>query len=121
MSESIARRVVFTPALLLAALFDPKARAHVNQWRDGAIIPVLNRELLLGYLRLLKEAGVGEEQIRRWTLWFTSPERAVYLPEATAGSENVEEICNSIAQAEGAVVLRLEGNYGDLFRVVNAA
>jgi hypothetical protein len=122
LSEVGSRRVVFTPALVLAALFDPEARAHLNQWRDRAIIPVLNRELLLAYLRLLKQAGLEQEQIRHWTLWFTSPERAVYLSELVTGSENSAEICNIIAQAESAVVIQTEGYSGDAqFRIVSAA
>jgi hypothetical protein len=122
LSEVGPRRVVFTPALVLAALFNPKARAQLNQWRDRAVIPVLNRELLLAYLRLLKQAGIKQEQIRQWTLWFTSPERAIYLSELVTGSENSTEICNMIAQAQGAVVIQAEGYSSDAqFRIVSAA
>ena len=114
----MTRRVVFAPGLILSALFDPRARAQLNEWRDGQVIPVANRELLLSYLRVLRRVGVEEEQLRQWTLWFT--EKAVYLPDLITNVEDFGEICRIVAEAGGAEVVRPEGQY-EPFRVVGAA
>ena len=51
------RKVVLGPDLFVAALFDARARETLSLWRDGTILPVITRELLVLYLRTLRQAG----------------------------------------------------------------
>jgi hypothetical protein len=122
LSDVAPRRVVFAPALILASLFEEGARTQLNEWRDGKVVAVVNRELLLSYLKLLRRVGAEEDQIRQWTLWFTSPEKSIYLVDLVTNEENATEVCRLIAEAEGVVVVRPEEGSGDVrFRVVSAA
>jgi hypothetical protein len=106
LSEVAPRRVVFGPDLIIAALFDSRARAVLNDWRDGRIIPVLNRELLLLSLKTLRQAGFGPDLIRKWSLWLTSPDKAIYLDDFETRRESINEICLALADAHKLEVLR---------------
>ena len=97
MSEMVPRRVVFTPDILLAALFDPRAREILNEWRDGKIVVVVNRELLLAYVKALHQAGLGPDLIRKWSLWFTSPTRAIYSDATSDGQIDTQKLCEHLA------------------------
>jgi|SRR5687767_11275522 len=101
------RRVVLAPDLLLCALYDARARAILNEWRDGLILPIITRELLLLYIRTLNQAGLTQELIRKWSLWFTTPGKSLYLENAEPLQKSGLELCDAIAQLHQASVLTL--------------
>ncbi len=101
------RRVVFAPDVLVCSFYDPRAREILNRWRDGLILPVVTRELLLLYVRTLNQAGLTHELIRKWSLWLTTPGKSLYLENAPPLQKSGWELCNAIAQQNGASVLTL--------------
>ena len=107
------KKVVFAPDILVAALFDARARQIVNQWRDGEIMPVVTRELLVLYLRALAKAGLSPDLLHKWSLWLTTPGKAVFLEQNGTFplDANSAEICRQLALAHGAEVItsRLTG------------
>jgi hypothetical protein len=74
-------RVILFPDLIGKAFFDPVALNLLKTWRDGDLRPVTCRSLTLIYLRVLKNAGVNETNLRRWLWWFTSPEHSEYISD----------------------------------------
>ena len=111
--ETAGRRVVLAPDLLIAALFVAKARAVLNEWRDGRIRPVLNRELLFVYLRLLREIGLNEKLLQDWTAWFTNPEKVFFVDGQNHAARPVRELCIELASGrEGCEVIGFNGFAG---------
>ena len=74
-------RVILFPDLIGKAFFDPVAFSLLQTWRDGDLLPVTCRPLTLLYLRVLKNAGVNETNLRRWLWWFTSQEHSEYISD----------------------------------------
>jgi len=111
--QAVRPRVVLGPDVILAALFDAKARAILNEWRDGRIEPVLNRELLFIYLRLLRDVGINEKLLKHWTAWFTNPEKVLFL-DAAPNKRNVlrtaKEVCADLAEKVRCETIGLKGN-----------
>jgi hypothetical protein len=101
------RRVVLAPDVLVCAFYDPRAREILNQWRDGLILPVVTRELLLLYVRTLNQAGLTHELIRKWSLWLTTPGKSLYLENAAPMQKSGLELCDAVAQQHSASVLTL--------------
>jgi hypothetical protein len=101
------RRVVLAPDVLLCALYDPRARAILNEWRDGLILPIVTRELLLLYVRTLNQAGLNTDLIRKWSLWLTTPGKSLYLENAEPLQKSGLELCDAIAHLHQASVLTL--------------
>ena len=101
------RRVVLAPDVLVCALYDPRARAILNEWRDGLILPIVTRELLLLYIRTLNQAGLTQELIRKWSLWLTTPGKSFYLEDAAPSQKSGLELCDAIARQNDAIVLTL--------------
>ena len=99
------RRVVLAPDVLVCALYDPRAREILNQWRDALILPIVTRELLLLYVRTLNQSGLPHELIRKWSLWLTAPGKSLYLETATPLQKTGLELCDAIAQQNDAIVL----------------
>ena len=99
------RKVVLAPDLLLRALFDPRARETLNLWRDGLIVPVVTRELLLLYLRTLRQAGVGPELVRKWSLWLTAADKTIYLEGLSVSQASGLQLCREVAAATGAELI----------------
>ena len=99
------RKVVLAPDLLLRALFDPRARNVLNQWRDGLIVPVVTRELLVLYLKKLRQVGLGPELVRKWSLWLTSAEKAIYLDGLSVQQSGGLSLCREVAAATGAALI----------------
>jgi hypothetical protein len=91
------RPVIFSPDLLAASLFDLNCRKVILRWREGSVTPVLNRELLILYLRLLGQAGVSAELLKAWTCWLTSPEWTRYLHDVTTNERAPKALCNNLA------------------------
>lgn len=102
-----ARKVVFAPDILVSALYDPRARDILNRWRDGQILPVVTRDLLLIYLRALGKAGLTPELIRKWSLWLTSPGRSLYIDDVVCSQSTGLVLCREIACAQKAELLTL--------------
>jgi hypothetical protein len=93
------KEVVFAPDLIGAAFIDPNARAVLEQWRDGAFRVVVNRELLVLHLKALRELGLGAELIKRWSLWFTSPEKTIFVSDENGSSPGTIELCEKVSRA----------------------
>lgn len=101
-AASGSKRVVIAPDLLGASLFDPDAAQVIALWRDGVIRPVLNRQLLLRYLKLLKRLGLSATLIRWWGWWLTGPDRTVLVDSADLTTSSTTDLCDRIAQLGGA-------------------
>jgi hypothetical protein len=97
--------------MVAAALIDPLARVALERWRDGEFKVVLNRDLLALHLKVLHRVGLGPKLARRWTYWFTAPERSIFLgnlkmAEGAGGDRGTAvEICEGLAAAQGAEIL----------------
>jgi hypothetical protein len=66
-------------------------------WRDGLIKPVLNRGLLLHYLKLLKALRLSQPLLRRWAWWWNC--KAHFISGEPAESIPVLALCAWIAKA----------------------
>jgi len=93
--------VVLAPDLVGRACLDPTASEVLVLWRNGQVRPVLNRSLVVRYLRVLRQLGLSEELVRRWAWWFGSG-RKVLLLEPDAPGPSVIELCEMLARAAGA-------------------
>lgn len=94
--------VVLAPDLVGGVWIDPACAAVFEAWRQGRVRPVVDRGLLVRYIRLLRALGLPEVQIRRWSWWFVSSAKAQFLAEgATAGTEAVA-YCSQLAVRSGA-------------------
>lgn len=95
------RKVVLAPDVLIAALYDPRARDILNQWRDSQIVPVVTRELLVLYLRTFNQAGLTPDLIRKWSLCLTTPPKVIYredpLPTNIASMTGLN-LCREVAR-----------------------
>jgi len=98
MTESQEQRAVIAPEALIRSFFDAECRSVLEYWRDGRIRLVVTRSLLKRYLTLLATMGVGQDRLRRWIVWFTSPEKAVYLPEADSEGGSDAVLCLEAAR-----------------------
>lgn len=92
------KRVILYPDVIGKAFFDPLALKVLNQWKSGEIRPVTCRELVVIYLKILRRAGVGETNLRRWLWWFTSAERCEYVSDISLNPQlNLREQCSELA------------------------
>ncbi|MFT4586931.1 MAG: hypothetical protein ACI9VS_003209 [Candidatus Binatia bacterium] len=94
-----AELVVLAPDLLARSFFDPDCFRVLELWRSRRIRPVVNRDLLLRCLKLLRELGLSENLVRRWLWWFTAQTKTLYLADEKAAAETGRELCSSIAIA----------------------
>lgn len=99
MTEFMEQRAVISPEALIRSFFDPECRSVLEYWRDGRIRLVVTRGLLKRYLTLLANMGVGQDLLRRWIGWFTSPEKAVYLPDPDSEGGSDAELCLEAARS----------------------
>jgi hypothetical protein len=98
MTEPQEQRAVIAPEALIRSFFDGEHRSVLEYWRAGRIRLVVTRSLLKRYLTLLVNMGVGQDLLRRWIAWFTSPEKAVYLPEADSEGGSDAALCLEAAR-----------------------
>jgi hypothetical protein len=96
-------RVVLTPDVVGRALLDVDHAGVLRLWRDARIRPVLNRPLLLRYLRLLRQLGLGDRLLRHWTWWFTGSSKVEFLAGSELDIAGLPEICVTLARESGAV------------------
>jgi hypothetical protein len=97
-------RVVLAPDVVGGLWLDASCAAVFASWRDEQLVPVVNRDLLVRYARVWRALGLPPEQIRRWSLWFTSASRACFLDSVE--SSNAVESCSRLAvQGEARWVL----------------
>ena len=99
------RRVVLAPDILVAALYNPRARECLNHWRDGHFLPVVTRQLLVLYLRTLSQAGLNPDLIRKWSLWLTTPGKTLYYEEAAPKQATGLAMCREIAAEHKAELI----------------
>lgn len=77
-------------------------------WREGRIKPVLNRVLLVQYLRMLKSLGLPETLLRRWAWWWNS--KAQFITGEPAESLSALTLCSWIAKAGAATCVVYSGH-----------
>ncbi|MGZ8938575.1 MAG: hypothetical protein ACXW32_05120 [Limisphaerales bacterium] len=107
------RKVVLAPDIFVAALYDARARAILHQWRDGEILPVVTRDLLLLYLRTFSQAGLTSDLIRKWSLWFTAPAKSLYLENFAPHQSTGLKLCCEVAAGTSALLISLSNESGD--------
>ena len=96
-------RVVITPDGLGRAIVDRQAALVLPAWRDGLVLPVVTRAMLLQYLRLLHRLGLAERQVRWWGWWLGSPVKALILTdESPPPSPGTEAQWWDLARRSGA-------------------
>ena len=105
---TVPRKVVLAPDILIASLYDAEARAILYQWRDGNVVPVVTRDLLLLYLRTLRQAGLGPELVRKWSLWLTAADKVIYREDFQANHSSGLGLCREVAAANGAHLVTRE-------------
>jgi len=100
-----AEKVVLAPDVLARSFFDPACWRVLTLWRDGRIRPVVTRELLGEYARLLRNLGFPLAILRQWVLWFTHAEKSVYLEPQSSPSDASPDPCARAAQLGEAVLV----------------
>ena len=100
-----AIKVVLAPDILARCFFDLLCKKVLERWRNGEIYPVVTRSLAERYIRVLKGLGLSGSVIRRWIMWFTSPERADYVNQTTPAASGAFEQCMDAATSGGAKVI----------------
>jgi hypothetical protein len=103
------KQVIFAPDLIGAAFIDPRARAVLEQWRDGEFKIILNRQLLLRYLKTLRDLGLPSHLLKRWTLWLTSAEKSNYLNDFETNEKSAIKTCEAIPSAQIICSRKIEG------------
>jgi hypothetical protein len=98
-------RVVVSPDLIVGVYFDEQCKRVLLQWRDGLVRLVLNRELLVIYLRTLREIGIAEREIRRWSTWFSSSNKVEFSPQMNLMRKGGAELSRSVAEEMGTVMI----------------
>ena len=92
MADEGRRIVVLAPDVVVKSFVVAECRDVLNRWRDGAIVPVVTRDLLVYYLRGLRGAGLPDEHLRRWAAWFTAREKARYIAQPGSAPTSQREI-----------------------------
>jgi hypothetical protein len=109
MPENRPTVVVVAPDVL-GRSFDEVACARLLvAWRDGRVVPALNRQLLQLYLKVLQNLGVNALLLRRWAWWFTAADKVRFLDNQTFPGATGRTLCTEVAKAAGAAcVIALE-------------
>lgn len=102
MTAAKIRKVVFAPDVIGGAFVDLHCRRVLENWRDGQLMPVTNRELLAEQLRILRRLGLSTELLKRWAYWLASPEKNIFMENPLPSSDCVADLCEAVAQASAA-------------------
>jgi hypothetical protein len=92
------------PEVLGMGLWSEECERVLRLWRDGHVRWVVNRWLLVRYLRLLGRLGVAPDVIRWWSWWLADPARVVYL-DNTVVPDDPYRTCSALARMGGATAL----------------
>lgn len=103
------RIVVLAPDVIVKSFVIEECREILNRWRDGAIVPVVTRELLVCYLRALRGMGLPEGQLRRWASWFTAREKAKFIKQPGAAEPSLRAILLDAAARGNATCILFVG------------
>lgn len=109
-TDSSLARVVLAPNLIGRSFFDSASLRVLELWRDGRIIPVANRDLLLRYLRMLRALGVDSISTRRWLWWFTAAKKTHYLKDLSLPELNGYQLCSTLAKQSASRCVIWAGN-----------
>ncbi|MDA1275725.1 MAG: hypothetical protein O2960_17030 [Verrucomicrobia bacterium] len=107
-------RVVLAPNLIGRSFFDSSSLRVLEYWRDGRITPVVNRDLLLRYLKMLRALGASDSTTRRWLWWFTAAEKTLYLKELNLPGLDGYQLCASLAKQTTSKSVIWAGNDNSL-------
>jgi hypothetical protein len=102
MTAPVPSPVVLTLDLLAGSFWDQDCYQVLELWRDGQIRPVVNRPLLIRYIKVLRGLGLSDELARRWGWWFTCPDKVTYQDVENDPSRSLADTYFDLAQAAGA-------------------
>jgi hypothetical protein len=100
--ETPPRRVVVAPDVVAKSFLVPECRTVLELWRDARIQLVVTRELLVVYLKVLRDLGIPDAQLHRWAIWFTANDKTVFLSEPNFSGTSVREILHDAASRGNA-------------------
>lgn len=103
----MGRLVVLAPDVPVRGIYSPDCRRILELWRDGVLRPVVSSTLLRFYSKLLVEVGVPRDVLRNWLLWFTSPQRSLFLKQVGEEEADWRADCETAARlghAEAVIV-----------------
>ncbi len=104
--SSAPPRVVLAPDVIGKGFLTPACRTVLERWRDGGIRPVVTRDLLRVYLRLLRDLGVPDPILRRWVLWFSAEGKSAFLDELGPDTASILEILyDATVRGQAGVIL----------------
>ncbi len=104
--ETPPRRVVVAPDVVAKSFLVPACRTVLELWRDARIQLVVTRELLVIYLKVLRDLGIADAQLHGWAIWFTAKDKSVFFSESNSGETSLRETLHDAAclgNAEGIV------------------
>jgi len=103
--EAAPVRIVLGPDVLAKSFLAPSCRRILELWRDGAVRLVVSRELLAVYLRVLRGLGLGDDDLRRWALWFSAADRADLAPSAVDAAGGWRGLMDDAARQGGTATV----------------
>lgn len=92
--------VLLLPEAFARGVFDPQSRPLLELWRDGKIRLVVNRWLVVRYLKALAACGVPSRLIRWWAWWLTNETKVSYQAHV-ADSTDPSRIVSELAATPG--------------------
>ena len=100
--ETAPRRVVVAPDVVAKSFLVPECRTVLELWRDARIQLVVTRELLVIYLKVLRDLGIPDAQLHRWAVWFTAKDKSVFFPESNSSEMTLRETLHEAARLGNA-------------------
>ena len=94
--------IVLAPEILAKSFHNSQCKKVLELWRDGSLRPIITRDLLIAYLRLLKALRIPDEILRRWTQWFTATSKSTVLRDANPDQQQPANLLADAAQRGNA-------------------
>lgn len=97
---------VITPELFGRGLCSPEGLAVLRAWKDGALRPVVCRNLLKRYLGVLKRLGVVDPQsLRAWVWTWSDRESVTWIEDPVPESSPGRALCQALATKQSCALL----------------
>jgi hypothetical protein len=94
--------VVIAPDVVGNSFFVPECKAVLDLWRDGGITPIVTRDLLVRYVKVLRGLRIPDSLIRTWILWLTAEGKSLHLPDVVTGGKTTQQALLEAARSGGA-------------------
>ena len=101
----IPKRVVLGPDVIAKGFVNTTCLRILESWRDGKVRPVVTRELLVLYLKILRSMKLPDSQLRTWTIWFTAKDKSIFISEPASHEMKWNEVLIDAAQRGDAEVV----------------